>query len=145
MSCPIYTHTPASIGGGSSAQGHLPRNESFGNLASIALFATRPPSRNRSRSRSSSSSGGVPPPPLMQAFSTLDSTKEGLDEVSKRIRGAMQERARRRRSEDLAGFVAMRAAADETATTGSSSGAVTPSSTSPSASASVSEEWKKDV
>lgn len=143
----------ASIGGGSSAQGHMPRNESFANLSSIALFATRPPSRNRSRSRSSSSAGGgggaagaaaaaaaagLPP---MQAFSTLDSTKDGLDEVSKRIRGAMKERAsRRRRSEDMAGFVGAVRAEEMT---GSSSGAVTPSSTS--ASASASEEWKKDV
>ena len=93
----------ASIGGGSSAQGHLPRNESFHNLGNIALFATRPPSRSRSRSRSSSGGGlagsaGFP----VKGFSTMNS-KESFDEVSKRIRGAMQERGKersRRRSEE---------------------------------------------
>ncbi|KAI9673197.1 MAG: hypothetical protein M1817_003060 [Caeruleum heppii] len=93
----------ASIGGASSAAGHLPRNESFGNLGSIGLFATRPPSRSRSRTSSSgglSGSGGFP----VKGFSTMVDSKEGLDEVSKKIRGAMQERGmerRRRRSEDL--------------------------------------------
>lgn len=80
---------PAGIGGGSSAQGHLPRNESFGNLGDIGLFATRPPSRDRSRSNSSGCAFPI------QAFSTLDS-KEGLDEVSRKIRGAMRERGRER-------------------------------------------------
>lgn len=103
-SSPTRSHTTdASIGGGSSPQGHLPRNESFANLANIALFATRPPSRSRSRSRSSSGGGlagsaGFP----VKGFSTMNS-KESFDEVSKRIRGAMQERGierSRRRSEE---------------------------------------------
>jgi len=103
-SSPTRSHTTdASIGGGSSAQGHLPHNESFGNLANIALFATRPPSRSRSRSRSSSGGGlagsaGFP----VKGFSTMNS-KESFEEVSKRIRGAMQERGierSRRRSEE---------------------------------------------
>ena len=90
---PHKQSTHASIGGGASTSGHLPRNESFHNLGNIGLFASRPPSRSRSRS---SSSGGFP----VQSFSTIDS-KEGLDEVSKKIRGAMRERGekRRRRSE----------------------------------------------
>lgn len=101
---PTRSHSAdASIGGGSSTQGHLPRNESFGNLGNIALFATRPPSRSRSRSRSSSGGGlagsaGFP----VKGFSTLNS-KESFDEVSKRIRGAMHERGKersRRRSEE---------------------------------------------
>ena len=88
----------ASIGGGSSAHGHLPRNESFHNLSNFSLFASRPPSRSRSRSNSNSGglSGGV------KGFSTIGS-KESLEEVSKRIRGAMQERGKersRRRSEE---------------------------------------------
>ncbi|KAF1812218.1 CTR1 suppressor protein, partial [Eremomyces bilateralis CBS 781.70] len=84
---------PASIGGGSSMAGNLPPNESFNNLAGIGLFATRPATPSKSRSRASSS-GGFP----VQAFSTLDS-KGSFDEVSKKIRGAMKERGQRRRSE----------------------------------------------
>ncbi len=89
-----------SIGGGSSMSGHLPRNESFGNLGNIAIFSTRPPSRNRSRSSSSGGaieSGGFP----LKGFSTLNS-KESFNEVSKKIRGAMRERGqmRRRKSEE---------------------------------------------
>ena len=86
-----------------SSHNNLPRNESFGNLGNFGLFSTRPPSRgggssgdgdsssNRSRSNSrgaessglkglSSSGGGI-------------SARETLEEVSKKIRGAMQERA----------------------------------------------------
>lgn len=95
--------TNASIGGGSSAQGHLPRNESLHNLGNIGLFASRPPSRSRSRSSSSgglAGSGGFP----VKGFSTI-SSKETLDEVSQKIRGAMRERGkeRRRKSEDGSG------------------------------------------
>lgn len=80
----------------------LPRNESFHDLASIGFFSTQPPSRNRSRSRSSSISGpsgstGIHLTPLTQI-----NPHDHHAEVSKRIRGAMRERARerRRRSED---------------------------------------------
>ncbi|KAH0536779.1 hypothetical protein FGG08_006382 [Glutinoglossum americanum] len=73
---------------------HLPRNESFGNLGSIGLFATRPPSRSRSRS---SSAGGFP----ITGFSTMMNSKEGFDEVSKRIRGAMAERGKERRRKSV--------------------------------------------
>ena len=88
----------ASIGGGSSAHGHLPRNESFHNLSNFGLFASRSPSRSRSRSNSNTGglSGGF------KGFSTI-SSKESLEEVSKKIRGAMQERGKersRRRSEE---------------------------------------------
>ncbi|KAH0548629.1 hypothetical protein GP486_007827, partial [Trichoglossum hirsutum] len=58
---------------------HLPRNESFGNLGSIGLFATRPPSRSRSRSSSAgglASSSGFP----ITGFSTMMNSKEGFDE-----------------------------------------------------------------
>ena len=85
--------TDASIGGGSSAQGNLPRNESFGNLGDISLFASRPQTP-KSPGRSRTNSEGFP----VQAFSTIGS-KETLDEVSKKIRGAMRER-RRRKSEE---------------------------------------------
>jgi glycerol-3-phosphate O-acyltransferase/dihydroxyacetone phosphate acyltransferase len=98
-----HTAPVASIGGGSDlANDHLPRNESFGNLGSIALFATRPPSRSRSRSSSSGGAFGSAGFPL-KSFSTLDS-KGGFDEVSAKIRGAMKERGKqrsRRRSEEM--------------------------------------------
>ena len=113
----------ASIAGGSSAHGHLPRNESFGNLGNMGLFSSRPSSRSRSRSNSSgglANSSGFP----VKGFSTI-SSKDSLEEVSKKIRGAMQERGKertRRRSEERSWDMA-------------SSGAVTPGS----------EEGKKEV
>ncbi|KAL1391341.1 hypothetical protein HDK64DRAFT_232273 [Phyllosticta capitalensis] len=90
--------TDTNMGGGLTADGHLPRNESFKNLGNIALFATRPTTPSKPRSRANSSgglagSGGFP----LQGFSTLDS-KGGFEEVSKKIRGAMKERGQRRRS-----------------------------------------------
>lgn len=100
---PSTSDNHASIGAGSSTQGNLPRNESFHNLGNIGLFASRPPSRSRSRSSSSgglAGSGGFP----VKSFSTI-SSKETLDEVSQKIRGAMRERGkeRRRKSEDGSG------------------------------------------
>lgn len=81
------------IGVGPSGQGQLPRNESFGNLGNIGLFASHPPSGTHSRSGSSGgllSSGGIQP------FTSIDS-KGALNEVSQKIRGAMRERGRERR------------------------------------------------
>jgi glycerol-3-phosphate O-acyltransferase / dihydroxyacetone phosphate acyltransferase len=74
--------------------GLLPRNESFQNLGGFGFFATRPPSRSRSRN---SSAGGLAMSSSMpiKAFSSMDH-KESFDEVSKRIRGAMQERGKER-------------------------------------------------
>ena len=101
---PHSNTTDASIGRASAEDGHLPRNESFKNLSSVELFATLPPSRSRSRSRSrSNSSGGwgVSAGFPLKAFSSINS-KASLDEVSKKIRGAMrargEERSRRRYS-----------------------------------------------
>ncbi|KAH8811994.1 hypothetical protein F5884DRAFT_671513 [Xylogone sp. PMI_703] len=74
---------------------NLPRNESFHNIGNIGLFATRPSSRNRSRSSSGGGAFGSAGFPI-QGFSTLDS-KSGFDEVSMKIRGAMKERGRVRR------------------------------------------------
>jgi glycerol-3-phosphate O-acyltransferase / dihydroxyacetone phosphate acyltransferase len=74
--------------------GLLPRNESFQNLGGFGFFATRPPSRSRSRNSSAGGfamSGAMP----IKAFSLMDH-KESFDEVSKRIRGAMQERGKER-------------------------------------------------
>ncbi|KAI9761495.1 MAG: hypothetical protein M4579_001005 [Chaenotheca gracillima] len=106
----------ASIGGGSSAQGHLPRNESFGNLGSIGLFATRPPSRSRSRSSSSGGLAGSTGFPV-QGFSSLDRAG-GFDEIANKIRGAMKERGQGR----------TRALTAENDASRSDSGAATPGS-----------------
>ncbi|KAL7273048.1 Glycerol-3-phosphate/dihydroxyacetone phosphate acyltransferase [Rhizina undulata] len=64
---------------------NLPRNESFANLGSIGLFASRPVSRARSRSNS----GGFP----IKAMSHLEEAgQDGFAEVSKKISTAMAER-----------------------------------------------------
>jgi len=91
----LPSFTNVNIGGRSSSNGHLPRNESFKNLSNIGLFASRPgtPHHGRSRSRTNST-GGFP----IQGFSSLD-TAEDFDEVTKKIRGAMRERSQRRKSE----------------------------------------------
>lgn len=95
---------PSGHGQGSyRTQEPLPRNESFHDLARIGFFSTRPASRSRSRSRSRSNGGRAGSAgQSLKALSSL-SSKEGFDDVSKRIRGAMRERGqeRRRRSEDL--------------------------------------------
>lgn len=89
--------TRASIGGGSSMAGHLPRNESFKNLSSFGFFASRPQTptgrHSRSSSRSGSANGFV-----VKGLSTLNS-REAYEDVTKRIRGAMQERGKRRASQ----------------------------------------------
>ena len=100
---PRESNADASIGGGASVQGHLPRNESFANLGSIGLFASRPPSRSRSRS---GSNGGLAGPNglSVKGLSHIHS-KETLDEVSRKIRGAMRERGIERRRKSQEGIV----------------------------------------
>jgi glycerol-3-phosphate O-acyltransferase/dihydroxyacetone phosphate acyltransferase len=76
----------------------LPSNESFGNIGGFGFFASRP-ATPKSRSRSSSAGGALTSASMpIKAFSTLDN-RESFDEVSKRIRGAMRERGRKRESE----------------------------------------------
>ncbi|KAI9693596.1 MAG: hypothetical protein M1822_002867 [Bathelium mastoideum] len=87
--------TDASIGGGPSTSGHLPRNDSLKNLANIGLFST--PTRARSRSSSGSGFQGLQGGLKLQGLTPLDSS-EGMDEVSQKIKGAMRERRQRRRS-----------------------------------------------
>ena len=96
---PSRTRNGASIGGGASMSGHLPRNESLHDLGKIGLFASRPPSRSRSRSNSFGHLAGNEGLSL-QKFHTIDSQK-GSEEVSKKIRGAMRER--RRKSQEKKG------------------------------------------
>lgn len=90
---------PSASQGDITRRHNLPKNESYSNLGSIGLFSSRPgtpTSSRRSRSRTSSGGGfGV------QAFTTLDADageNVPLNEVNKRIRGAMEERSKRRKS-----------------------------------------------
>lgn len=92
--------TPASPPGspGPEDQTGLPRRDSWSNIGRFGFFSTRPSSRSRSRSRSSSAGGlvgsaGFP----IKAFSTINN-QESYEEVTKRIRGAMQERGKQRRN-----------------------------------------------
>ena len=83
----------------------LPGNDAFKNIGSFGFFSSHPATpKNRSRSSSqgpghghSLLSGGLRP------LSTMDGTKTSLEEVSKRIRGAMRERGRKRESEGETG------------------------------------------
>lgn len=74
---------------------HLPRNESFADLANQDIFSTRPstPKRNHSRSPSGALGAGF----QLKPFSTIDGN---LDEVSRRIKSGMRSRMRRRSSAD---------------------------------------------
>lgn len=80
--------------------GFLPSNEAFGNIGGFGFFASRP-TTPRTRSRSSSVGGALTARDnSLKPFSSLDQ-KENFDEVSKRIRGAMRERGRKRESEGV--------------------------------------------
>ena len=99
-----YATNRASIGGASAASGHLPRNESFTNLGNFGFFASRPVTPtspgfpHHSRSHSRHTSGGF----QLKGLTTLDS-KGAVDDVTRRIRGAMRERGRRRASNGTEG------------------------------------------
>ena len=87
----------------------LPRNESFKNIGSVGLFASRPGTPNRSRSRTNSGSdshwgsglsfsnkfGGLKP---LTSAEPEPTPKADLNEVSKNLHAAMRERGRRRKS-----------------------------------------------
>ena len=72
--------------------GMLPSNEAFSNIGGFGFFSSRPPTP-KSRSRSSSAGG------VLTAAKGLKFTSLDHDEVSKRIRGAMRERGKKRESE----------------------------------------------
>jgi glycerol-3-phosphate O-acyltransferase/dihydroxyacetone phosphate acyltransferase len=81
---------------------HLPRNESFANISNFGFFSSHPhtPNRSRSRNRSrTSSDGGMGFLSGMKPMTSIDS-KGGYEEVTEKIRNAMKQRGRRRRSED---------------------------------------------
>ncbi len=76
----------------------LPSNETFQNIGGFGFFASRPQTP-KSRSRSSSAGGALNSDRApFKGFTSLDS-REGFDQLSKRIRGAMRERGRKRESE----------------------------------------------
>ena len=79
--------------------GLLPSNDAFKNIGNFGFFASRPQTP-KSHSRSSSRGGGLGGDSKLQGFSTLD-VQGSFDEVSKRIRGAMRERGRRRETENV--------------------------------------------
>lgn len=80
----------------------LPRNESFHNLGSFGVFSSRPATpTGRSRSRTNSDLGSNDSGSLKPMTSI--GGKSDMDEVSQRIRGAMKERGRRRKSEEVDG------------------------------------------
>jgi len=93
----------------------LPRNESFKDIGSIPLFASRPgtPHRNRSRSNSGSESlfsgakfgQGLRGFTSMQASSVSSAApkKADLDEVSRNLHAAMRERGKQRKSDGEGG------------------------------------------
>lgn len=90
--------TPPNGAADASIGSTIPRNESLHNLSNIGLFASRPPSRSRSRSGSSGALNGLG---AMSKLSTVDS-KEGQTELSRQLRESMRERGhtRRRKSEE---------------------------------------------
>ncbi|KAK4502991.1 hypothetical protein PRZ48_006418 [Zasmidium cellare] len=93
-------HSAPSAASHSYLSTNLPRNESFKNIGSIGLFASRPGTPNRSRSRSNSHDFKAP----SFGFTAIDSSspvdqKAKLNEVSKNLHEAMRERGRRRKSD----------------------------------------------
>jgi glycerol-3-phosphate O-acyltransferase/dihydroxyacetone phosphate acyltransferase len=84
--------SPASING-------IPRNESYDDLTNQDFFSTRPstPKKGHSRVSSHGSTGFQ----LKEFVPSLDDGKASLEEVSRKIRGAMRERGRRRSATDV--------------------------------------------
>lgn len=88
----------------SVASEHISRNESFGDLGNVGIFASRPGTPNRSRSRDSNASnvGGRKFSGLKPMTALSDETKQDSEQLSNKIQSAMRERGRRRGSEDAA-------------------------------------------
>ncbi|KAF2220462.1 hypothetical protein BDZ85DRAFT_241111 [Elsinoe ampelina] len=83
---------------------NLPRNESFKNLGSVGIFATRPSTPNHSRSRTNSGVGlSVLASDSLKPMTSATSTKPDVEQLSQKINTAMRERGRRRRSEEVDG------------------------------------------
>ena len=82
-----------------ASHSRLPRNEDFKNIGAFGFFATRPPSRSRSRSSSTGASLGDSELTMSAPTRTMSQLgdKGSVDEVTRRIRGAMKERGKERR------------------------------------------------
>ncbi|KAH8730939.1 hypothetical protein GQ44DRAFT_700110 [Phaeosphaeriaceae sp. PMI808] len=76
---------------------HLPRNESFGDLANQDIFSSHPhtPKKSRSRNASSANLGGF----TLKPFSTIDGN---LDEVKRRLKDGVRQRRGKRSSSSAA-------------------------------------------
>ncbi|KAK1061506.1 Glycerol-3-phosphate/dihydroxyacetone phosphate acyltransferase [Friedmanniomyces endolithicus] len=113
---------PRSVGRARTGAENLPRNDSFHNLSSIGIFASRP-STPRSRSRSGSGaaeggsfrgSGGFGFSPLASGGKAGQAERAGqvgqvghaadMEAVGRTLHAAMRERGRRRRSEGEGGW-----------------------------------------
>jgi len=98
-----FTSTsPSNLSPTANITSTLPRNESFTNIGSIGLFATRPGTPNRSRSRSRANSSDFRSSFKLTSINAVDGAtgSNNLDEVSKNLHDAMRERGRRRKSVD---------------------------------------------
>lgn len=75
-----------------SPEHHIPRNESFGDLANQDIFSSNPhtPKKGRSRNASSANLGFQ-----LKPFSTIDGN---MDEVRRRLKDGVRDRTRKRRS-----------------------------------------------
>ncbi|KAI5287208.1 hypothetical protein KEM54_006159 [Ascosphaera aggregata] len=107
----VYNHHRSHSAGGSGGEGVLPRNESFPELGKFGFFSTQPPSRAQSRSSSRGSRRSRTPSQSigggadwLRPLSTSANVgwKNDLDEVSRRIHGAMRERGQFRRRQSMA-------------------------------------------
>ncbi|KAH9830550.1 putative acyltransferase [Teratosphaeria destructans] len=80
----------------------LPRNESFADIGKVGIFASRPNTPNRSRSRTNSHDGarfgGSFSFTSINSGGDKASGKADMDEVSKNLHAAMRERGKRRQS-----------------------------------------------
>ena len=89
-----------------STTSNLPHNDSFQNLSNVGIFATRPGTPNRSRSRTNSQDGfgslkaGFGMTSINGNTASPKGGSSNLDEVSKNLKAAMRERGRRRQSQD---------------------------------------------
>lgn len=101
-SLPFATASPSNTSPSTAFTSSLPRNESFTNIGSIGLFATRPGTPNRSRSRSRANSSDFRSSFKLTSISSVDGAtgSSNLDQVSKNLHAAMRERGRRRKSVD---------------------------------------------
>nr|POE74524.1 putative acyltransferase [Quercus suber] len=101
--------TPATSAASSQAHltgtSNLPPNESFSNIGSVAIFATRPGTPNRSRSRSHGR--GDPHDGSSTTFSRQSGAgfssmtqSSNMEQVSKNLHDAMRARGRRRKGEE---------------------------------------------